>query len=820
MNTMQLTENRVDIRRVTGLGWDRRGGRAPVEKPPYGKGFRAAMSSSPWEGLWNGDEDVAAPFGMGTVFICAHGMLGRVPWVDVCGRNWRRWGSTRLPESIPPMLDPLTSKLLSQLRFADASAVLELLQAQMAKRPRGKTTGEGTDSWRRSPAEIIRHCEEAAEFCASGTTEERRGEILAAWYRTFEPRVQKALEKVGASSGLFAADLDIVRGAVVDPFFTDDVMSQVLREDSLAIYAGDLRRCDDIIGWFEAGSPLAVFLFGRGTAQAAKDATRRRGYLQRGLEPRVVRCLALLNGVVNDPLPWPDEMVALANPGPETEKAGQVSGSGIWERRRYRRMLLNDLFVGALDRRMGYSPRLGTLSWYLENRLIGSRLRDELDRYIRQQMRGSAADAVPRKEYPLLDLGQIVAFAGFVEALADPGSVVGRHWMEAIARVDPVVAERCRMEGQGVGGIRVEESELVRCLNAAMQGAVVIPAGVAEDTEAPAAFRTFLAVASRVYRLTDQNRVLFNRRILEIGFPGWVPEARPVVWDEVAEPEEDEESDEDQDEDGDMALPVLLRDPYLRAVLDLLLVARIPPERFGLSTLTRLALYGAEAGVPLTGMLDELVRRFQVEYVEAVCAWERLEAEGGKDERDREAQSRGVAEGEEVLGRVMDATVREVISRFSRRMSTSAVGLGGESLRDFLREVAEATEIGVMEQALKGLRSAKGGRGAADACAVVEYALAWVRLARAEARILVNVGERKAYETHRGRWVRSQAQVGDYLGRDQSTIQRALRKKSPQGTLLSLATGFAELRLQGYRFENEDADPVGPDQGTPGKKSR
>jgi hypothetical protein len=125
-----------------------------------------------------------------------------------------------------------------------------------------------------------------------------------------------------------------------------------------------------------------------------------------------------------------------------------------------------------------------------------------------------------------------------------------------------------------------------------------------------------------------------------------------------------------------------------------------------------------------------------------------------------------------------------------------------------------------MEEALKDLKAAKGGLGIADACGVVEFALAWVRLRRVEARVAVNVGQRKAYEAHRGRWVRSQSQVGDYLCRDQSTILRALRKKGPQGMLLGLATGFAALRLQGYRFENEDADPVGPDRGTSGKKTR
>ena len=38
---------------------------------PSWKGFGAAMSSSPWEWLWNGDEDVATPLPAGAVSRCA-----------------------------------------------------------------------------------------------------------------------------------------------------------------------------------------------------------------------------------------------------------------------------------------------------------------------------------------------------------------------------------------------------------------------------------------------------------------------------------------------------------------------------------------------------------------------------------------------------------------------------------------------------------------------------------------------------------------------------------------------------------------------------
>ena len=61
------------INRETGVGWGSwkfevlRGAGTlhpqPRELVCYvGDGFGLAMSSSPWEGCWNGDEDVASPF--------------------------------------------------------------------------------------------------------------------------------------------------------------------------------------------------------------------------------------------------------------------------------------------------------------------------------------------------------------------------------------------------------------------------------------------------------------------------------------------------------------------------------------------------------------------------------------------------------------------------------------------------------------------------------------------------------------------------------------------------------------------------------------
>ena len=40
-------------------------GWAHLDTAPFWNGFGAAMSSSPWEGLWNGGEDVATPLHAG-----------------------------------------------------------------------------------------------------------------------------------------------------------------------------------------------------------------------------------------------------------------------------------------------------------------------------------------------------------------------------------------------------------------------------------------------------------------------------------------------------------------------------------------------------------------------------------------------------------------------------------------------------------------------------------------------------------------------------------------------------------------------------------
>ncbi len=61
------TANPAWMRRVGARGLQNR---AHLDTGPLWKGFGAAMSSSPWERLWNGDEDVATPFPAAAVSRC------------------------------------------------------------------------------------------------------------------------------------------------------------------------------------------------------------------------------------------------------------------------------------------------------------------------------------------------------------------------------------------------------------------------------------------------------------------------------------------------------------------------------------------------------------------------------------------------------------------------------------------------------------------------------------------------------------------------------------------------------------------------------
>jgi hypothetical protein len=77
--------------------------------PPSGRVFGAAMSSSPWEKLGNGDEDVATPFNAGAESRCAHapGTMASTLWKgfwngdeDIAApvREWLKHGVPRMDE--------------------------------------------------------------------------------------------------------------------------------------------------------------------------------------------------------------------------------------------------------------------------------------------------------------------------------------------------------------------------------------------------------------------------------------------------------------------------------------------------------------------------------------------------------------------------------------------------------------------------------------------------------------------------------------------------------------------------------------------------
>jgi hypothetical protein len=66
---------------------------AHLDTTPFWKGFGAAMSSSPWEWPWNGDEDVATPFdGSG---------WGRIPAGRAGGSAGRVGTCATEPEGLP-----------------------------------------------------------------------------------------------------------------------------------------------------------------------------------------------------------------------------------------------------------------------------------------------------------------------------------------------------------------------------------------------------------------------------------------------------------------------------------------------------------------------------------------------------------------------------------------------------------------------------------------------------------------------------------------------------------------------------------------------
>ena len=68
---------------------------------PFGKGVGEAMSSSPREWLWNGDEDVATPLRAGAVSRCVLGLLtgerGCI-WRIASSRRPLRWEGSNSPE--------------------------------------------------------------------------------------------------------------------------------------------------------------------------------------------------------------------------------------------------------------------------------------------------------------------------------------------------------------------------------------------------------------------------------------------------------------------------------------------------------------------------------------------------------------------------------------------------------------------------------------------------------------------------------------------------------------------------------------------------
>lgn len=699
------------------------------------------------------------------------------------------------------MEETIRQLLRSQLRHADIDAVLDLVRYQLQHNPAwaGYARGERLGGMVRT--ELIQDCEWVAEFCATGTTEDRRAELLQELRDGFEEEVRCKAREEGTQQGLTAAEHENVAEQTLSSFFQLENLDQVLREDSLPVRASDLIDVAAICGWLDSDSPLAGFLVERGRKNAKADPGGE-PFLDRSQPNSVTRLLELLNGVVNDPESWPKSMLDLVIVQPATEAAAAEASHGGWHRRRYHRLLLNDIFPGALRPRMGYSPRLGSFRRYVRIRLFQSRLRDAMRKRIRQLKRGLASPEDARNAYPLLNPEDIGDPVGFAAALGDPRSAGSQAWMAVVAESDPALAELCRSIGGGLRGLPVDAVRLVECLNAVMGTGRILELSDAEDSRLPLALRVFLGTHGRTYAVSGRSRALFNRRCLEILYGSWIPTAPPV---QPSNAPEDRDGMEEEAQPGEV-----FDDPYRRAVLDLLLKARIAPDSMGAATLRGLSWFGSREGQQDPSVLPELLRWFRLEHQDALSLHSRTTDKLSAAIRKLEALEDEVARHEAGLDAIPDQVVLEVLGRIDPGLRLP-VHLSGSDLRERLLKEASEVPLGWLDELLEAAEAENNGRGNAPVCQVLRYAGGSIRRTKARGHKHEIEGDLLNYRLHRGpHWIRSQQDVGGYLGRGQTDICRQLGRVFDDRTLLQHGAEFADLRARNIPFPNEDGDPVGP----------
>jgi hypothetical protein len=582
---------------------------------------------------------------------------------------------------------------------------------------------------------------------------------------------------VPPGSRLDATDFNAVCEDVLTNFFNPEHLIPFLLEGAPTVQPEDILDPDAILARMTDSSSSSRHLTARANELIPVQPVETEGFpaLRRaGNSPALRVCLHRLNALIDDEEIWPTSWFESGLLSNQTLAAERNAQSNRRSARRYRRMVLNDVFAGLLIPRLGYSPRIGTLATFILPALF-NRFRDARDKKLNDRRPKRAPDSSRPVRPGVLTPEAVPDPLALLRAIQYARNPAQHRWAKALIALRAHSASSHSEPEISPSGPATGALEALANLNELMARGPVFNANDQGDPSLPIKLRA-LCCAWRRFEIALEREetpsqsqieltVAFNHRALSLTFPDL---ARNSMHDDAI-PFAAPAPKASRELLAHGVLERILQEPFSTVYLDLTLATRISPATYGSDTRDHLSTGAARAPLDTPQKaLNELIvilasgHRFLNEDLE----WTRSEIQRLKEVADD--QRANVEQSEAPARNLQLPVLREFLVLLAGSNPTVLIPETGQGVITKIKTLARKTSERAVNAALEAHTKADPG----ERDVLFRFARDLRQLGLTENARNRHEASLDLFHSNKPPWTRSQFDVGLLLGCHQTVILR------------------------------------------------
>lgn len=607
---------------------------------------------------------------------------------------------------------------------------------------------------------------------------------------------------VTPGSRLDATDFKAVCEEVLTNFLNPAHLIPFLREGAPTVQPEDILDAAGILARLTDASSASRYLNERANKLIPVQPVETEGFpaLRRaGNNPALRECLHRLNALIDDEEIWPTYWFESGLLSPQTIAAEGNARSDRRSARRYRRMVLNEVFAGRLSPRLGYSPRIGTLATFILPALF-NRFRDARDKKLNDR-RPKRAPVSSQPVRPGVLTPKVVPDPpALLRAIQNARHPAQHRWAKALIALHAHSASSHPGPEASSGKPAATDTEVLATLNQLMTEGPVFNANDQDDPSLPIKLRA-LCCAWRRFEIALEREetpsqsqaeltIAFNHRALSLTFPRLV---RSSVYDDAI-PFATPAPKASRELLAHGVLEGILKEPFSTVYLDLTLATKIPPAVYGRATRDHLRTGAAE--VPLetpSNALNALIGILSSEhrFLDEDLLWTRSEIQRLKELVV--LQESAFKKSEAPARKLPPPVLREFLFLLAGSNPKLLIPETRQGVMTKIKTLARRTS----ERAVKAALEAHTDADKEAREVLFQFARDLRQLGLTENARNRHEASLDLFDSNKPPWTRSQFDVGLLLGCDQSVISRkyAVTLAQYKGQMDRLVNSFVYHRL-------------------------